>query len=214
MTLTREPQRWHRHAALCLLMVLSACSALSPSNTPQPSYYTLEAPPVRRTEGQPRVGPTLVISPPGAAAGYDSQRILYVREPHHLEYFAHSEWVDPPARMVAAALLAGLQNHAAFGAVAAASGSASGALRLDTELVRLQQDFQSRPSHVVLALRATLVHDRSRRVLAVRQFEARIASASEDPQGGVHAANLALQQVLGDVSAFLADEAGRLPRGE
>jgi len=29
-----------------------------------------------------------------------------VREPHKLEYFAHSEWVDPPARMLAPLIVA------------------------------------------------------------------------------------------------------------
>ena len=201
-----------RLGALCLLLVLSACSALKPSETPQPAYYTLDGLPLAQPSGAARSGPTLIIGLPAAAAGYDSQRILYVREPHRLEYFAHSEWVDPPARMIAAALLAALQNHAAFGAVVGASGSAWGDLRLDTELVRLQHDFQARPSQVVLTLRATLVQDKARRVLAVRQFEARVPSASEDPPGGVQAANLALQQVLTDLSTFLTEAAGSLPR--
>ncbi len=203
------PLRRQWLASLLVLLLLSACSALSPSVVPQPAYYTLDAVPLARTAGPSGSGPTLVIGMPVAAAGYDSQRILYMREPHRLEYFAHSEWVDPPARMIATALLLGLQNHAQFGAVAAASGSAAGELRLDTELVRLYQDFQTRPSQLVLVLRATLVHDKTRRVQALRQFEARVASASEDPQGGVHAANLALQQVLGDLSTFLAEAASR-----
>ena len=205
----RLPPRRQWLASLIVLLLLSACSALSPSATPQPAYYTLDSVPLTRAAGQSGSGPTLVIGMPVAAAGYDSQRILYVREPHRLEYFAHSEWVDPPARMIAAALVLGLQNHAQFGAVAAASGSAAGELRLDTELVRLHHDFQTRPSHLVLVLRATLVQDKTRRVVAVRQFETRVASASEDPPGGVHAANLALQQVLGDLSTFLAEAASR-----
>ena len=196
-------------ASLIALLLLSACSALSPSVTPQPAYYTLDAGPVARAAGQSGRGPTLVIGMPVAAAGYDSQRILYMREPHRLEYFAHSEWVDPPARMIATALLLGLQNHAQFGAVAASSGSASGELRLDTELVRLHQEFQTRPSQLVLVLRATLVQDKTRRVVASRQFEARVASEREGPAGGVHAANLALQQVLGELSTFLAESASR-----
>lgn len=201
-----------RLGATGLLLVLSACSALKPSDAPQPAYYTLDGLPLAYTAGAARSGPTLVIGLPSAAAGYDSQRILYVREPHRLEYFAHSEWVDPPTRMIAAALLAALQNHAAFGAVVGASGSAWGELRLDTELVRLQHDFQARPSQVVLTLRATLTQDKARRVLAVRQFEARVPSASEDPRGGVQAANLALQQVLTDLSTFLSEAAANLPR--
>jgi cholesterol transport system auxiliary component len=57
---------------------------------------------------------------------------------------------------------------------------------------------------VRFTLRATLVDDRTRRVLAWREFEALVPAASEDPYGGVLAANQAVQNVLQDLSHFLA----------
>ena len=85
--------------------------------------------------------PTLIVNPPHAAAGFDSPRIIYVREAHKLEYFAHSEWVDPPARMLAPLLVAAVENSGAFRAVVLTPSAAAGDLRLDTEIIRLQHEF-------------------------------------------------------------------------
>jgi cholesterol transport system auxiliary component len=34
-------------------------------------------------------------------AGFDSRHIVYVRQASQLAHYAHNEWVDTPARMVA-----------------------------------------------------------------------------------------------------------------
>ena len=81
------------------LSVLVGCSALSPTPTLPPAFFSLDNP---RLDAAPRPpgatagAPTLVINPPRAAAGFDSQRIIYLKDPYKLEYFANSEWVDPP----------------------------------------------------------------------------------------------------------------------
>lgn len=197
------------------LPALCACSALRPTATPHPSFYSLDnargAAPVPATAAAPATAPTLIINPPHAAAGFDSSRIIYVRESHKLEYFAHSEWIDPPARMLGPLLVAALENTGAFGAIVLTPGAAAGDLRLDTEIIRLQHEFQSSPSRVRFTLRAYLVDDKSRRVLAWREFDGYTAASSEDPYGGVVAANLAVQTVLDELSHFCA-EAARSPR--
>jgi cholesterol transport system auxiliary component len=146
----------------------------------------------------------LIINPPHAAAGFDSPRIIYLRQPFKLEYFASSEWVDPPARMLGPLLLTALQNSAGFRAVVLTPGAASGDFRLDTQIVRLQHEFQSQPSQVRFTLRATLVDEKTRQVLAWREFEAVAPASSEDAYGGVLAANDAVKTVLGELSVFCA----------
>ncbi len=206
------------------MLALCACSALSPSTTPPPAFYSLNAIPgaasaasgtaVAATAGTSTPGsagqPTLIINPPRAAAGFDSQRIIYLREAHKLEYFANSEWVDPPARMLGTLLVASLQNTGAFRAVVLAPGTAVGEMRLETDIIRLQQEFQTRPSRVHFTLRATLLDDKTRRVLAWREFDATVPSPSDDPYGGVLAANLAVQSVLKDL-AFFCEQQARIP---
>ena len=204
---------------LCAL-TLCACSALSPSATPPPTFYSLNG-----AQGGPRAGggpsaaatapavhqatspqATLIINPPRAAAGFDSQRIIYLREAHKLEYFANSEWVEPPARMLGTLLVASLQGTGAFKAVVLAPGTAVGEMRLETDIIRLQQEFQTRPSRVRFTLRATLLDEKTRRVVAWREFDATVPSATDDPYGGVLAANLAVQSVLKELAAFCAEQ--------
>lgn len=191
-------------AAGLSLMALGACSALR-APVPQTIFYALNAAPVAKPKAAPDTAPTLMINPPHAAAGFDSARIIYVREPHKLEYFAHSEWVDPPARMLGALLVDALARSGAFRAVVLTPGAAAGDLRLDTEIIRLQHEFQTQPSRVRFTLRAYLVDDKTRRVLAWREFEGQAAATSEDPYGGVVAANRAVQTVLDELSQFLTE---------
>jgi cholesterol transport system auxiliary component len=130
-----------------------------------------------------------------------------VRKAHQLEYFAHSEWVDTPARMIAPLIVAAIQNRGMFRAVVLTPSAAAGDLRLDAEIMRLQHDFASQPSRVQFTLRAYIVDNASRRVLAWRDFDETVAAASEDPYGGVIAANRAVQTVLEQLAGFCAEAA-------
>lgn len=197
-----------RHLLLAAGLVLaSGCSALKQSDSTPPSFYALDrVPPAVRAQA-PASAPTLIVNPPRADAGFGSQRILYVRETHKLEYFAHSEWIDPPARMLAPLVLAALHDSGAFRAVVLTPSAAAADLRLDTGIVRLQHEFLDKPSRVRFTLRATLVDERSRRVVAWREFDETVPAGSEDPYGGVVAANLAVQAVLAKLAAFCAEHA-------
>jgi cholesterol transport system auxiliary component len=206
-------ERWCRlGAASMFLMLASGCTALRTATTTPalPSFYSLDnarsaAPAAPRA--LPTAAPTLVVSAPRAAAGFDSQRIIYVRQPHKLEYFAHSEWIDTPARMLSPLVVAAVENSGAFRAVVQAPSSASGELRLDTEVLQLQHEFEGQPSRVRFVLRAHLVEDATRRVIASRELEAVATAPSEDPYGGVVAANQAVQTVLENLATFCAEAA-------
>ena len=195
------------HFAVLLSLAVSACGSLLPKPAPPPAFYALNAAPSASAAAPAASAPTLIVYPPQAAAGYDSSRIIYIRQPHQLQYFAQSEWVDTPARMLAPLLVASLQGSGAFKAVVISPSAAAGDLRLDTEIVRLQQDFDSASGSAVrFTLRATLVDNLSRKVRGSREFEASVA-AGADAYSGVLAANSAVQQVLLQVATFAADAA-------
>lgn len=190
-------------AAGLLSMLAGGCGALFPTTTTtQPSFYSLDSAQSAAPAPAPVAAPTLIINPPHAAAGFDSPRIIYVRETHKLEYFAHNEWVDTPARMIAPLIVAAVENSGAFRAVVLTPSAAAGDLRLDTEIVRLQHDFGSQPSRVRFTLRAYIVDNTTRRVLAWREFDETVAAATKDPYGGVVAANRAVQAVLEHLASF------------
>jgi hypothetical protein len=60
---------------------------------------------------------------------------------------------------------------------------------------------------VRFTLRAYIVDNTTRRVLAWREFDETFAAASEDPYGGVVAANRAVQSVLEQLASFCAEAA-------
>ena len=197
------------------LAALGACSALQPSAAPATTFYSLNNTPqpasgVAKALPMPAStaasAPTLLVNRTHAAAGFDSPRIIYLREAHKLEYFAQSQWVEPPARMLGPLLTAAIEKTGAFRAVVLMPGAASGELRLDTDIIRLQHEFQTSPSQVRLTLRATLVNNKTRRVLAWQEFEALEPADSEDAYGGVLAANRAVQTVVDKLAGFLVGQ--------
>ena len=196
-----------------VLTLAAGCAGLLPKPAAQPSFYSLDG--VRAGQGTVMrpptpsgTAPTLIVNPPHAAAGFDSQRIIYVRDAHKLDYFARSEWIDTPARMLSPLIVAAIENSGAFGAVVQTPSPAAGDIRLDTGILRLQHNFDESPSRVRFTLRAYLVDNATRRVLASREFDETIAATSDDPYGGVVAANRAVQNVLEQLARFCAETAG------
>ena len=193
--------------SLFIALLAGCASGLLPKPQAEPTLFLLDdaawAQPtggaVTPTYGSPR---TLVVDPPRAAAGFDGRNIAYVRRAHELEYFAQSQWVDTPSHMLAPLMVRALQRSGAFTAVLQSPSAAVGALRLETELVRLQQDFTQTPSQVRLTLRAVLVETATRRVISWRELETRTVAAKDDAYGGAVAANRAVQTLMVELVDF------------
>lgn len=192
-----------------VLALAAGCAALRPPAAPPPAYFSLDdGTTVQRLPMRAGLAsPTLRIEVPRAAPGFDTRRMVYVREAHRLEVFARSEWVDTPARLLAPLIVAAIEAGGAVRAVVLAPNAVAGDLRLETEIVRLQQQFGASPSELRFTLRATLLDPATRRVLASREFDAGVPAPSEDARGGVLAANGAVRAVLQQLAAFVAETA-------
>jgi cholesterol transport system auxiliary component len=188
---------------------LGGCASLLPSPPSAPAQFVLDdqAPAPASAQRPPPNAPTLIVSAPRAAAGFDTRSMVYLRKLHELEAFAYHQWVDTPAQMLAPLIAQAVERSGAFGAVLRAPTTATAELRLDTELIRLQHEFLGLPSRVRLTLRAVLVDVATRRVVAWREFDTSVASASEDPYGGVLAANQAVREQLAGLATFCAQSA-------
>jgi len=204
---------WRCIAAVAALALLSACNALRPLVAPgeHPKFYSLSD---RADAATPAAAPrasatglTLIVATPHAAAGFDSRRMMYLRRGDELEYFAHNEWIDTPARMLAPLIVAAVEARGAYRAVVLTPSPATGQVRLETEILRLQQEFLGAPSRVRFTLRAQLVESGTRRLVASREFEAVAAAPSENPRGGVTAAHEAVRKVLGELADFCVQNA-------
>jgi cholesterol transport system auxiliary component len=191
-------------AVFLLSTVVTGCGALRSATTPPPSFYSLDLSRADTPYTDAASTHTLLVSVPQAASGYDSQRIIYLRQAHGLEYFAHSEWIDTPARMLAPMIIATIQDSGTFRAVIPAPSSARGDLRLDTEIIRLHQDFRHTPSRVRFTLRARLIDGKTQHVVASHEFDDSSPAPSDDPYGGIVAANRVVRMILDELAVFCA----------
>ncbi|MEJ6001200.1 ABC-type transport auxiliary lipoprotein family protein [Paucibacter soli] len=187
---------------LALALACGACASLLPQAPALPASYSLDAGPTPAPAQAAASAPGLIVNTPRASAGLDSRHMLYQREPYRLAYYAHSEWLEPPAQLLAPLLLSALQGSAVLGPVAPSASATAAGLRLDTELLTLQQEFEGGGSLLRLALRARLIDNLTRRVLASRDFSTAEPASPANAQGGAAAANRALQRVLGELREF------------
>lgn len=188
-----------------LCLALTNCTSLLPTTGQEETRtYLLEANITKGVSTTTKAGPTLVVAMPDASPGLDSTGIAYVREPHRLDYYLKSQWADTPRRMIRPLLVTALEATGQFRAVLAAPSPLSGDMLLETEILRLQQEFLGEPSQVRLILRAQLVNVSQRQVMGTQVFETLEPTPTPDAYGGVQAANRALSRLLTELATFVA----------
>ncbi len=192
----------HRWMALAIAVLLAACTGLQAPKVENTHLYLLDAHPALATPHKNDL--VLAVSMPDARPGFDTPQMAYLRQSLELEYFATHRWADTPSRLLKPLLLQSLEPG--FRAVVQTPGIIPADIRLDTELIRLQQNFTTSPSRIQLTLRAQLVDVRNKRVIAVRLFDESEDTASDDAYGGVTAAQRALQRVLDQLADFCINE--------
>lgn len=185
-------------------LTLAACGGLPAPKVSAQNTYMLEAEPLSAAP-QTRHDLVLEIGMPRARPGFDTPQMAYLQQPHALNYFVTSRWADTPARMLAPLVAHAIVQAQSFRSVVQTPAAIPADLRLDTEVIRLHQDFTRKPSRMRLTLRAQLIDTRGKRVLAERQFDETENAASEDAYGGVAAANRMLPRLLAKLAEFAAN---------
>ena len=193
------------------LPLITGCSALLSKQPLQTTYFSLERGqanlPVEFTPTSNLKLPTLTINMSKANAGFDTKRMMYTRAPYQLEYFAKNEWVDTPARMLQPLMVSAIEKTGAFKAVLPIYSAVKSDFRLESEIVQLKQIFNSKPSQLQFTLRVTLIDNATNKIIANREFDELTNAKSDDPVGGVLAANQAVNTVLEKVSKFAQEAA-------
>jgi cholesterol transport system auxiliary component len=183
--------------------LVSGCSVLPKPEPESTNLYLLEYKPAR-PGGQetPKDAPVVMVTVPRAYGGYDTPRIAYMQEDYSLRYYTRSRWADTPGRMLAPLLASALQATGQFQALYTTPGSVSADMRLETELIRLYQDFRTHPSEVRITLRAQFIDLTNGRVIATWMVDRSAVAGSDDAYGGVVAANRLVGEVLDELAQF------------
>lgn len=197
-----------------MLLLLAGCAAVAPRPSVDQNIFVLHGAFIRLQMPVSNPGsnsgdgrPTIIVTPPRAVPGFDTRRIAYVPQLNEISYYANSRWADTPSRMLEPLLMEALEATGSFHAVAQSASPVLGDLRLDTEVIHLQQEFLSKPSRLRFTLRAQVLDLKRRQVLATRTFESVEEAPSDNAYGGVTAANRAIGKVLSQVAALAAEQA-------
>lgn len=188
-----------------LVLMIAACS-LGPTETTAPRSYFLN-PEIswKNPQGSgERIGATVLLIPqPKAQAGFDTPRMAYLLRPYEVNYYAINQWADTPARLLHRVLVENLDKAGSWRAVIQTPGIVPARYRLDCDNLILEQQFFSNPSRIRLALRAQLIETQKQTIVASRYFELLEPAPSEDPYGGVLAANQATAKLLTEMAEWL-----------
>jgi cholesterol transport system auxiliary component len=146
---------------------------------------------------------TLLVTSPEAAAGYQTEKMLYINKPFQLESFTKNAWISPPGDMLYSILVQSIQHTGYFFAVTTSPYSEGAAYRLDTQLLVLDQNFLKKPSVLEFSAKVVLTHINDNHVVASRIFNQVVPCPSDTPYGGVIAANKAVGLFTESVAEFV-----------
>lgn len=191
---------------ILILILTASCTTLLSKQPLQTTYYTLErAESKLQAKGPLNTNdrlPTLIVNMPKAAPGFDTQHMMYTRATHQLEYFARNEWIGTPAQMLRPLMISAIAETGAFNAVLAKHSVLENDITLESEVIKLVQNFSTKPSQVQFTLRVSLIDSATQQVIATQEFNELVNANSDNPMGGVTAANLAINQALDKLSLF------------
>lgn len=196
-------RNWRCHLTTVLaLMFLSACSLPGAKKAVSERVWVLED-----HAAVSMAGPAACIVRIGrarAAPGFNTTRMLYQRAPQRLEYFAWQSWADTPPAMLTSLVSGRLERSGTVAAAVTGTTDVASRARLDLDALRVLQVFESSGSYVNVELRAQLLSQPKRELLAMRRFAYRVAADQATPEAGVAAANVAVGRLLNDLQDFVA----------
>ena len=192
------------HASCVVLaLVTSGCISVRGGSEAAHTYQLSLEGAQREVHAADGNSPVVQLSPPQAEPGFETPRMVYLKRPYELEYFAANQWADTPANMVAPLLAQSLSQSGIWRDVVLLPSLVSGDYRLDVYGFALQQEFFQQPSRVRVTARAQLVDLKQATIVGMQRFETIEPAPSENAYGGVVAANRAVAVLLDQIGSWL-----------
>ncbi|MBX3305460.1 MAG: membrane integrity-associated transporter subunit PqiC, partial [Nitrospira sp.] len=130
------------HASCVVLaLVTSGCISVRGGSEAAHTYQLSLEGAQREVHAADGNSPVVQLSPPQAEPGFETPRMVYLKRPYELEYFAANQWADTPANMVAPLLAQSLSQSGIWRDVVLLPSLVPGDYRLDVYGFALQQEF-------------------------------------------------------------------------
>jgi len=194
---------------LILCFILNSCSLLSPVPQASHTYLLTDPTALTGTDNNPSMlftsktnaQKTLVISSITSLPWLNTTRMAYQQQPDEISYFAQNNWAATPAELLQPIITHALQQSGIYRAVVTGPTVTRYDQRLDISLLAMQQAFWQKPSVYQITLQIELINN-LQQVIAATQLNTTITAPSDDPQGGVTAANQAVAKLMPSIVQF------------
>ncbi|MBX3708885.1 MAG: membrane integrity-associated transporter subunit PqiC [Gammaproteobacteria bacterium] len=186
------------------IVLLSACSFLSPVKVDLPDKYMLSKVPsyVPTKKTRPMI---LLIPTPETRPIYNTTQMAYMLKPYQIAYFSKNEWAETPAQMLHVLLIQTLQKTHFFKAVVTSPYNGHYDYVLNTEILELKEDLTHSTPLLVLSVRAQIFKISANQIIATKQFTVSLPIPRGTPYGAVFAANQAAATILRQIAIFCLD---------
>jgi ABC-type uncharacterized transport system auxiliary subunit len=172
-------------------------------------YHVLGDAGMPTIRAQSRRASTLLVTPTTASSFYETQEIVYSRAAGMRAYYQFHAWTERPSRTISELLMVHLEHSGSFTVITRAASGVQGSLILNSHLSEFYYDASTDPGTVRVVLTAALI-DPARRVLVARRTFSRVAPAvSHDAPGAVRGFNMAVGEILDDITAWVDASAPR-----
>jgi cholesterol transport system auxiliary component len=185
-----------------LLFIVPACSVLQPIDTTPKKTYLLSDPSHGESNRSSASKKNLLVSLPTAPRWLNTSEMAYQTSSSEINYFAENEWAAPPALMIEPIIAHALSQSGLYHVVVQAPFGGNADQRLDVQIMTMQQDFTKNPSVYRLVLQAQLINMVTGDIIRGQRFSYAIPTVSNDPKGGVDAANKAIEEWIPQLVAF------------
>ncbi|HAT2066728.1 TPA: membrane integrity-associated transporter subunit PqiC [Legionella pneumophila] len=195
-------------SSVCFILGILTLMSCSPVKVPVTNEYQLTAYSTKQLTRKPRPI-TIQVTVPEAVAGYQTEEMLYMKKPFKLEPFVKNAWTSPPADMLFPLLVQSLQSSGYFYAVTSSPYSEEADYRLDTQLLKLEQNFIKKPSVLEFSAKIVLTHISDNQIIGSRIVSLQIPCSQDTPYGGVIAANQATFRFTATATDFVVSHIKR-----
>lgn len=178
----------------------TSCSVFSPVQLASPTKYMLYETPVIKKHRTRQS--SILVAPVTAEPLYDTTSMAYMTKPYEINYYVKSEWAELPTVMLKSQITNTLTKSHHYHGVFAQPTYARYNYILNTHILELRQIFSGGRSYYRIALRVDLIHARTSRLIASKEFLISQPIAEHNAFGGVVAANKGMKRMLKHIAAF------------
>jgi cholesterol transport system auxiliary component len=187
---------------------LGGCAMAGITTDSTPTTYQINPPDTRdlRLAHWPV---NLTVQMPTASRAVDSNRIVVARA-GRISYFAGAAWTDRLPRLLQASMAAALQDSGAFRAVLSTQDRVDSDYALTVEVRNFQIEVSDgNAASAVITLIVRMASEKSGKIVATKEFSARVPSNADDLDTSVAALQKAFGQLAVEMVRWTSSQRGR-----